>query len=329
MPALATDLKANKLSDSKSSNDAESAKRLASIVVATGLAAAVTCVSVMFRAASFSGGGGKAHPASTADSSREGAQLDAGILSLVQPFVNTSAEPCRDFYAFACGAYRNPSAQTIAQMQEEMYDALHRALASVRYPERRQSAAQKAAALYHSCLRVRTGDLDESATLRKLVQSVGLSVPDYAHAEALDRVLFLFFKYNLLTLLGLYLEDSQLYKGAREIRITLNAHQLVWFRQRSSNVLTALFYYPHLYALGLQNDGHEAFSIAIEIAESENMAIGLLTEDTLQNVNSLVFSTVGDIGINTPSIRPGRWEALISTHSDNIYRKGHKVQSQR
>ncbi|KAH7951010.1 hypothetical protein HPB52_004250 [Rhipicephalus sanguineus] len=326
MPAVTTDSEADKLSDSECSKDAGSAKRLARVVVVAGLTAAITCASITFRAASFSGGGNKTHPASAAETSREEVQLDAGILNLIQPFVNTSQEPCRDFYAFACGAYRNPSAQTITQMQEEMYDALLRALSSIRYPERRQSAAQKAAALYNSCLRVRTGDLDESATLRELVQSVGLSVPDYAHAEALDRALFLFFKYNLLTLLGLYLEDSQLYKGAREIKITLNAHQLVWFRQRSHNVLTALFYDPHLYALGLQKDGHEAFRTAIEIAESENMAIGLLTKDTLQNVNSLVFSTVGDIGINTPSIRPGRWEALIVAHSDNIYRKGHKVQ---
>ncbi|KAH6931595.1 hypothetical protein HPB50_025663 [Hyalomma asiaticum] len=320
------DPKADKLSVSKSAADVGSAKRLAYIVVVAGLTAAITCATIIFRTASFSGGDSKTRPASTAEASGEGEEPDAGISGLIQRFVDISAEPCRDFYAFACGAYRNPSAQTITQMQEEMYDALPRALSSVRYPKRGQSAAQKAAALYHSCLRVRTGDLDESATLRKFVQSVGLSMSDYARAEALDRVLFLFFKYNLLTLLGLSLEDSQLYKGAREIRITLNSHQLVWFRQRASNELTGRFYPPHLYALGLQDDGHEAFRITIQIAECENVAIGLLTKDTLQKASSLVFSTVGDIGINTPSIRPGRWETLIASHSDNVYRREHKVQ---
>ncbi|XP_050035798.1 neprilysin-1-like [Dermacentor andersoni] len=325
MFALTTRAKARQC-DSKPAADVGSAKSLAYVIVVVGLTVAVTCVYVIFRAAPSPSSDSKTHSASTAEASSERVGLNAGLSSLIEPFVDTSAEPCRDFYAFACGAYASPSAQTITQMQDEMYDALPRALSTTTYPERGQSAAQKAAALYHSCLRVQAGELDESTTLRQFVQSVGLSVPGYARAEALDRVLLLFFKYKLLTLLGLSLEDSQLYKGAREIKVTLNANQLVWFRQRSSNVLTNKFYAPHTDALGVLNDGDEALRIAVQITESENTAIGLLTKGTLQKANSLVFSTVDGIGIYTPTIRPGRWEGLIAAHSNNVYRKEHKIQ---
>ncbi|KAK8756194.1 hypothetical protein V5799_001105 [Amblyomma americanum] len=210
-------------------------------------------------------------------------------------------------------------------MQDEMYDQLLNILSSVQYPEQGQSAAQKAAALYHNCLKVRDGGADDSTALRQFIKSVGLAVPLRPEVDALDKVLLLFFKYNLLTLLGLSLEDSQLDRGVREIKVALNIDQLSWFHQRDSELLMG-FYPSHLDALGLVKHREEALRIAIEIAASENTAISLLTKETLEEATRMIFSTVGDIGIHTPSVRPDHWATLISKHSDNIYQKNHKVQ---
>ncbi|KAK8766496.1 hypothetical protein V5799_006721 [Amblyomma americanum] len=255
----------------------------------------------------------------------EGTSHESSTWSAITSFVDTSAEPCHNFYAFACGAYKHPSGHTIAQMQDEMYDQLLNILSSVQYPEQGQSAAQKAAALYHNCLKVRDGGVDDSTALRQFIKSVGLALPLRPEVEALDKVLLLFFKYNLLTLLGLSLEDSQLDKGMREIKVALNVDQLSWFRQRDSELLMA-FYPSHLDALGLVQHSEEALRIAIDIAATENTAISLLTKETLEKAGSMVFSTVGDIGIRTPSVKPGRWATLISRHSDGLYQKHHKVQ---
>ncbi|XP_077485136.1 membrane metallo-endopeptidase-like 1 [Amblyomma americanum] len=255
----------------------------------------------------------------------EGTSHESSTWSAITSFVDTSAEPCHNFYAFTCGAYKHPSGHTIAQMQDEMYDQLLNILSSVQYPEQGQSAAQKAAALYHNCLKARDGGVDDSTALRQFIKSVGLALPLRPEVEALDKVLLLFFKYNLLTLLGLSLEDSQLDKGMREIKVALNVDQLSWFRQRESELLMA-FYPSHLDALGLVQHSEEALRIAIDIAATENTAISLLTKETLEKAGSMVFSTVGDIGIRTPSVKPGRWATLISRHSDGLYQKHHKVQ---
>ncbi|KAH9369206.1 hypothetical protein HPB48_016921 [Haemaphysalis longicornis] len=244
----------------------------------------------------------------------------------IKVFMNASADPCADFYDFACGRYHHPSKQTIVQMQDQMYTELPRIILSSKYPKRNQSAAQKAAALYNTCLMVYRGRVDDSEALRRFVDAVGLSAGRYAQVEALDKILLLFFKYGLLTLLGLSLEDTQLYKHVREIKVTLNSHQLRWFRQRRSNVLTS-FYPPHMDALGLREGSAEATSTAMKIIEAENTAAGLLTEKTLRNYNRLVFSYVGGLNAYTPSLRPGRWKTLISAHSDNIYKADHKVQA--
>ncbi|XP_077541234.1 endothelin-converting enzyme 1-like [Haemaphysalis longicornis] len=233
---------------------------------------------------------------------------------------DASADPCENFYAHVCGRYRHPSGQLLSQMQDRMYKDLHRILQAITLPlSGPKSASEKAAALYRACVQVRvqwSGSGVEA--LRKFMDDVGLSARRFASAEALDRMLLLFFKYQLQTLLGLSLEDS--YRRQRQLKLSSNSRQASWFRARSApGGDLSLFYSAHMEPFGVRAGSARAVQIADRIAQLETRAAVLLAENEHRNHHSVTYSKVSSLDKYTPAIPRGRWASLLQRRSGGVY----------
>lgn len=249
----------------------------------------------------------------TAPPSSETGPCKGAQCTLVQQLhsiMATGQDPCGDFYSFVCGNYRSSSGRMLVQMEDEMYASLFRALDGATVPYSGQSAAEKAAALYKACT---SGDTDETAALQDFLSTVGLGPGQYQSAEPLDKILGLFFRYNLITLLGLWLEDNRLSRGYRELKVSLSDVQLSWFQERGPAGMTAIY----SRTLGLP---------AQEISYAESEAAGRLSQDVLLALKLFNFNSLDGLDRLTPNIARGRWTALVNTYTNGKYRGDDEVQ---
>ncbi|XP_077523051.1 endothelin-converting enzyme 1-like [Amblyomma americanum] len=137
----------------------------------------------------------------------------ASAAKVLKAVMKPEADPCGDFYTYVCGNNKHPLGLFIGQLDYEMYRALARTLdAASSLPSGGQTASQKAGAMYKNCA---GGRVDETGELRKFVESVGLSMGTYADADVFDKIIMLFFKYNIAILLELSLDDAKLSRHKR------------------------------------------------------------------------------------------------------------------
>ncbi|XP_077523066.1 neprilysin-1-like [Amblyomma americanum] len=249
----------------------------------------------------------------------------ASAAKVLKAVMKPEADPCGDFYTYVCGNYKHPLGLFIGQLDYEMYRALARTLdAASSLPSGGQTASQKAVALYKNCAE---GRVDETEELRKFVESVGLGLSTYADADVLDKIIMLFFKYNIAILLELSLDDAKLSRHKRLLVLAVSSSQLRWMSERSKTAPLDLFYLSHMAAFGLHVLSDEALHTAQNIIRAETTAMGVYHFDRSVNAAHITrFLLVIHLNALTRNILPGRWASLISTHSGGVYGAQDEVQ---
>ncbi|KAK8778631.1 hypothetical protein V5799_020028 [Amblyomma americanum] len=249
----------------------------------------------------------------------------ASAAKVLKAVMKPEADPCGDFYTYVCGNYKHPLGLFIRQLDYEMYRALARTLdAASSLPSGGQTASQKAVALYKNCAE---GRVDETEELRKFVESVGLGLSTYADADVLDKIIMLFFKYNIAILLELSLDDAKLSRHKRLLVLAVSSSQLRWMSERSKTAPLDLFYLSHMAAFGLHVFSDEALHTAQNIIRAETTAMGVYHFDRSVNAAHITrFLLVIHLNALTRNILPGRWASLISTHSGGVYGAQDEVQ---
>ncbi|XP_077538249.1 membrane metallo-endopeptidase-like 1 [Haemaphysalis longicornis] len=232
---------------------------------------------------------------------------------MLRAFMNPDANPCENFYSFACGSYNNTLGQTLRQIQNDVYVKLIVTLLAVDVPAGHQSAAQKAAALFKTCL----GGIDDTAALTGFLTSVGLTASSYRQADALDKILLLFFKYGINTLLGFSLDEARVASMKRLISITVNTEKLRSLLAGGN--VTVNYYLVHLEAFGLPPYEQEIIDLLTRLIVAENNARILLLQSIQKGLRGFTFTTVRELDVLTPSLPASRWSLLVSSHSGGVY----------
>ncbi|KAH9371311.1 hypothetical protein HPB48_011619 [Haemaphysalis longicornis] len=231
----------------------------------------------------------------------------------MKQIMNTKQDPCKDFYAFVCGNYKSAVGSMIATIDNEMYQAMDRAIedSSTDQFSSTKTASGKAGSLYLMCT---SGRINEERALQEFLRQVGLHPSSYASGKILDKVLLLFFRYNINTLLGMSLDENLLYKGQRRLAVSLGEKELSWFQIRRSRI--GMVFYR--YTLGFPKE---------EIVLAENEAAGRLTENVLRGLDTLNFDKVLGLEKLTPTVNKtgGRWTTLVEAHSGSLYRRENVV----
>ncbi|XP_077536940.1 membrane metallo-endopeptidase-like 1 [Haemaphysalis longicornis] len=238
------------------------------------------------------------------------------VSEMLRAFMNPDANPCENFYSFACGSYNNTLGQTLSQIQNDVYRQLIVTLLTVDVPAGHQSAAQKAAALFKTCL----DGTDDTAALTRFLSSVGLTASSYRQADALDKILLLFFKYGINTLLGFSLDGPRVASMKRLISITANLQILQSFEARGN--VTANYYLVHLEAFGLPPYELERTEFVKRLIDAENQAIIYTSFSQItseKGVRAFTFTTVRELDVLTPRLPASRWSLPLSSHSGGVY----------
>lgn len=259
------------------------------------------------------------------DSSTDQAGSNVTAAMVLRAYMKRDEDPCQNFYRFACGNYESASRQVLAQMEDEMYASLAQTLDTAKFPRKGQvAAAEKAAALYKACTRVRVGEVDDGAAMTHFMQDVGLTADTYASANALDKIAMLFFSYNLVSVLELSLVDTRLRRGHRVLHLALSTGQLVWLGKRGR--VTAAFYTQHLGPFGLVPSSDEAIGVAQSIVLAENAALQeLLLQAYAGNTAGEFIYRVSELNDVVPCTDDTNWAKHINLHSDNFYNGNDEV----
>lgn len=243
----------------------------------------------------------------------------ADATARLKAIMKTDEDPCENFYRFVCGNYRSPSRQMLAQMEDEMYASLVKALEAARFPPSGQTGPEKAAALYKACsVGIRRGDVDDSAFVARFMENVGLTARTYDSAEPLDKMVMLFFRYNLDSVLDLSLVDTRLYRGHRVLRVGLSTAQLYWLGNRGSADANS-FYHRHLGPFGLNPKSTQASEVAGEIINAETIAIAELLGHSNPDESSGEFIYMVPELNDLARCETANWGNLISKYSSNAY----------
>ncbi|XP_077508130.1 endothelin-converting enzyme 1-like [Amblyomma americanum] len=241
-----------------------------------------------------------------------------GAVETLKAIMKADEDPCHDFYRFVCGNYRHPSGQMLAQMEDAMYESLASVLKRATFKSSGQSASEKAAALYDACSRVRTGDVDDNAALTQFMKDAGLTATSYSSANAADKMVMLFFHYNLASILELSLVDTRLHRGKRVLRLALSPAYLTWFGKRGE--AASGFYPRHLGPFGLSPMSPEAKNTATSVIDAENVAMEeLLLQSNQGDQHGELIHSARDLNRLAPCTSQDSWEDLMSKYSGNVY----------
>nr|XP_054923193.1 membrane metallo-endopeptidase-like 1 [Dermacentor andersoni] len=253
----------------------------------------------------------------------------ADATARLKAIMKTDADPCENFYRFVCGNYESPSRQMLAQMEDEMYASLAKTLEKAKLPPSEQTAPEKAAALYKACsMGVRKGEVDDSAFMKQFMEHVGLTANTYASAEPLDKMVMLFFRYNLGSVLDLSLVDTRVHRGHRVLRVGLSAAHLWWLGNRGRADANS-FYRRHLGPFGLDPKSALARDAAGEIINAETVAIAELIgrSNPGEGFGEFIYM-VSELNHLAPC-ETGNWENLISRYSSHVYGADDEVMVQK
>ncbi|XP_077548726.1 endothelin-converting enzyme 1-like [Haemaphysalis longicornis] len=117
--------------------------------------------------------------------------------------LNRSLDPCHDFAAYVCSAWRAGSSPNPAIKRSQVGDVVRTWLGGLRdllsVGPRELEVARKPLALFRSCLARRPASADDLADFRSFLSSLGLCWPDEdcPHADALGTLLALVYRWDV------------------------------------------------------------------------------------------------------------------------------------
>lgn len=239
--------------------------------------------------------------------------------SVVMSLMNRDVDPCKDFYGFVCGNYgQRRGGQLLGTMAIEMQRNAQSMLRQAHVPARDQTAVQKAAGYYQSCLKVEENERDSVASLQKFLKTINVSIFENRPGNAFDSVIMLALKYKINVILEFSMHDLAVSKGRRLLEIALNFEDVALSRKirrqmkKEEDILR--FYLRHLEAYG-----REGMNLVRDVIEVEKKALSLLFRGHLSMFQRSDLLQLNKLDRFTPHLAPQKWASLIAKHSKGVY----------
>ncbi|KAL1416291.1 hypothetical protein MTO96_006322 [Rhipicephalus appendiculatus] len=104
---------------------------------------------------------------------------------------NVSVDPCHDFYAHVCSRWLSRDGRPVKRAaQEEFLKRVSSYVLKIRVPNREQTALQKAAQFFQSCVAVISGEFNEMDAIKSMLASVDVHWPALTNASKLLETMF-------------------------------------------------------------------------------------------------------------------------------------------
>ncbi|KAH7951331.1 hypothetical protein HPB52_008004 [Rhipicephalus sanguineus] len=104
---------------------------------------------------------------------------------------NESVDPCHDFYTHACSRWLARDGRPVKRAAyEEFISRASSHVLKIRVPSRKQSASQKAALFFQSCVAAISGQFGEMDAIKSMLSSVGVRWPELTNTSNLLETMF-------------------------------------------------------------------------------------------------------------------------------------------
>ncbi|KAK8781135.1 hypothetical protein V5799_017525 [Amblyomma americanum] len=224
--------------------------------------------------------------------------------------LNYTASPCDNFYHFVCDGWKSshgPNDFVFSELQAMVAHAAVNSLLRVGHaPLLRQTAVQKAAVMFKTCVQVFMNRADNTESLKSFLRSLDLLEPRPETVDVLDVIVGLALDWNVPVFLQMSVDHDSSVDGKQTLHFGRSRHLMDWFLRRSrmdgwvlhkyivscSQVFEyhfepegLIFYENYIMAsLGALTDTTHIIH-SVKIADMENHTPGILASDWLEVIN--------------------------------------------
>ncbi|KAL1419012.1 hypothetical protein MTO96_025480 [Rhipicephalus appendiculatus] len=248
------------------------------------------------------------------------------VSEMIRAAVNTSVDPCHDFYQYVCGSYAE--ARTVDRLiaLSIRTNSIFRALLSASLANRTEppasSAGRKANALYRSCLDVVAKKQNDMPVLTKFLGTHGLDLSSLDTKESPLEVIFrLYFQYGITAVFAFNLAELVTRDFKRELLFRIDKNLLTWYNYRAALIKMGSIGY--FMATFLRQYGDRVEEIAQTIYDAENKAhltMAQVSSRFAPNATNFYSVQISNIGTFTPNtVTREEWTRLMLKYAGTLY----------
>ncbi|XP_077485304.1 endothelin-converting enzyme-like 1 [Amblyomma americanum] len=244
---------------------------------------------------------------------------------MIKASVNTSVDPCHDFYEFVCGSYSGRAVDQMVSLSDRtnsIFRAMLGATIANRTAAPESSAARKANALYSSCLDVVTKKQSGLPMLTRFLSDHGLDLRTLDRSGSPMEVLFrLYFEYGITAVFAFNLAEFFSKDSKRELLLRIDKNLLAWFKFRAALLKTEVT--TKYMAMFLKDYGSQLAAISEKIYITENkahLAMERVSSTLNSNGSDFYLVQVKHVGDFTPNtITAEEWTRLVLKYAGALY----------
>ncbi|XP_077557057.1 neprilysin-1-like [Haemaphysalis longicornis] len=226
--------------------------------------------------------------------------------------LNYSTSPCDNFYHFVCDGWKSshgPNEFVFAELQAMVAHAAVNSLLRVGHaPLLRQTAVQKAAVMFKTCVQVFMNRADSTESLKSFLRSLDLLEPKPETVDVLDVIVGLGLDWNVPVILQMSVEHDQSRDGKPTLSFSRSRYLMEWFLRRSYMQGHALYNYV-VSCSQLINHQFDPEALIFY----ENYIISSLGPTT-ETAFATSTVTLADLESHTPGILSSEWLEVINRH---------------
>ncbi|XP_064472695.1 neprilysin-1-like [Ornithodoros turicata] len=234
------------------------------------------------------------------------------IKSVLARSLNYSTSPCNNFYHFVCDGWKANSPKhelVFSEVQTRVARSAMDTLLRIRHvPARQQTAVQKAAAMFRTCIDIlRTGE-DHRPSIKNFLRTLGLLDINRSAVDVLDLVVDLALNWNVPVLFEVSIDSDlrDVYKFT--LHMKRNRYLMEWVHRRK--FMNGGTLYKYMESLSDIIGRNVSLESLILLEHNVVIMLGAVT-DTVRSANSV---KVSDLEQYTPGIHWEEWTTAFNHH---------------
>ncbi|XP_077497743.1 neprilysin-1-like [Amblyomma americanum] len=271
---------------------------------------------------------GSPEPCTTDSCSRQASYLEGQL--------DFSADPCHDLYDFVCGNYSGHPDGPYAEVENAMRTDTISSLSAEVVPAGGQTAFQKAAGLFQTCIAFAGSSRNELQELESWMLSLGLDLLNLTASQTVDPV-------DMMTRLAIEIgfpvvfefrfSDDTFLEGKRAMQFRISELEAAWRmkryplrRQSAAKVIgyfsTQLRLYPGYYVKQYPDLATKLYGYDEILTTALNKHVKSSSE-----FQTRIIEAMG--AITAPHVTPEQWTHLLGTYTKGAYKSLTMIQFQK